>query len=634
MTSLELIKVRDLIHRFAKYDENGDRSGEITALDGVSVSMEEGSFVAVLGHNGSGKSTLAKHLNALLVPTEGTVWIGGMDTREEQNAVRIRQQAGMIFQNPDNQIVSSVIEEDVAFGPENLGVPSTELERRVTGCLEKVGMQAYRFHSPNKLSGGQKQRIAIAGVMAMKPRCIIMDEATAMLDPNGRREVLAAVHELNKKEHISIILITHYMEETVDADRILVMDEGKLVMDGTPGDIFAHPKELRMHGLQLPDVTALGYLLKEGGLPISCPVLTEEELVGQLEQCMPKGEVTYRKKEAERRAMETQPALLELQGISYTYSPDTPYEIHALKNINCRIPAGSWIGIMGHTGSGKSTLLQLLNGLLVPTSGHIFLEGRDIWNEAEEASEKTSKKASKKKHHIKDLTRRVGLVFQYPEYQLFEESVIKDVCFGPKNLGLTVREAEERAKEALKLAGVSEEQFTLSPFALSGGQKRRVAIAGILAMQPDVLILDEPTAGLDPQGRFEILELLKRLNKEQHMTILLVSHSMEDIAVYADRVLVLNDGKLVYDDWTDIVFSHREELERMGLAVPCVTRIIDTLRRKNINCQAALSVEAAAEAITAAYRAGEHAGKRIMTEMPGDEGEEERTAWKGGEIKC
>lgn len=628
MTSLELIKVRDLIHRFAKYDENGDRSGEITALDGVSVSMEAGSFVAVLGHNGSGKSTLAKHLNALLAPTEGTVWISGLDTREEQNAVRIRQQAGMVFQNPDNQIVSSVIEEDVAFGPENLGVPSTELERRVTGCLEKVGMQAYRFHSPNKLSGGQKQRIAIAGVMAMKPRCIIMDEATAMLDPSGRKEVLEAVHELNRKEHISIILITHYMEETVNADRILVMDEGKLVMDGTPGEIFAHPEELRMHGLQLPDVTALGYLLKERGLPVSCPILTEEELTHQLEQCMPRSSLTLQKKESRTAASVKKSVLVELCNVSYTYSPDTPYEIHALKDINYKLLSESWTGIVGHTGSGKSTLLQLLNGLLAPTSGHILLEGKDIWEAEGEASKRTSRRRSGKKHHIKDLTRRVGLVFQYPEYQLFEESVIKDVCFGPKNLGLTAREAEERAREALKLVGVSEEQFSLSPFALSGGQKRRVAIAGILAMQPDILILDEPTAGLDPQGRFEILELLRRLNREQHMTILLVSHSMEDIAVYADRVLVLNDGKLVYDDWTDIVFSHREELERMGLAVPCVTRIIDTLRRKNINCQAALSVEAAAEAITAAYRAGEHAEKRI------DEGEEERTAWKGGEIKC
>lgn len=632
---LELIKVKDLVHRFAKYDENGDKAGDITALQGISVSLEEGSFVAILGHNGSGKSTLAKHLNALLMPDEGTVLVCGLDTKEEQNAVKIRQQAGMIFQNPDNQIVSSVIEEDVAFGPENLGVPSTEIERRVTACLEKVGMQAYRFHSPNKLSGGQKQRIAIAGVMAMKPKCIIMDEATAMLDPSGRKEVLAAVHELNRKEQISIILITHYMEETVDADRILVMDQGQLVMDGTPREIFAHPKELHAHGLQLPDVTALGYLLKEQGMPVLCPVLTEEELLRQLEQCMSgnQGGVSVGGLCASQTAMETVP-ILELQNVSYTYSMNTPYELPALKNINYRVQEGSWIGIVGHTGSGKSTLLQLLNGLLTPTAGRILLKGKDIWETEDEASKKASKRNSGKKHHIKDLTKRVGLVFQYPEYQLFEESVLKDVCFGPKNLGLSAEEAEARAVEALKLVGVSEEQFSLSPFTLSGGQKRRVAIAGILAMQPDVLILDEPTAGLDPQGRFEILELLKRLHDEKRMTILLVSHSMEDIAVYADRVLVLNDGEMVYDERTETVFGHRQELEAIGLAVPCVTRIIDTLGRKKIICPNALTVEEAAEAITAVYQAGRNAEEADTTRTVNEEHEETDIMRKGGWNKC
>ena len=497
MRPLELIEVNDLVHCFRKYDQNGDEAGFHTALKNVSFNIEEGSFVCVLGRNASGKSTLAKHLNALLLPNEGSVFVCSMDTREEKNDLNIRKNVGMVFQNPDNQIVSSVIEEDVAFGPENLGVPTTELESRVAESLNRVGMKAYRYHSPNKLSGGQKQRIAIAGVLAMKPKCIIMDEATSMLDPRGRREVLEAVHELNKKEGISIILITHYMEEAVDADRVIVMDKGQVVMDGSPEEIFARDKELESHGLTLPDVTALGNELKSAGLPLKCPVLTEEELKTQLLECLPEADITGAKDASETQEASKAPqreVFIELKNVSYTYSAGTPYEVHALKDVSCKIYKGSMTGLVGHTGSGKSTLLQLLNGLLEPEQGQILLCGKDIWRDEEAEKSDASgkkhrrKKKEKKKHHIKELTRRVGLVFQYPEYQLFEESVIKDVCFGPKNLGLSAAEAKERAFNALKMVGMDEELFYLSPFELSGGQKRRVAIAGILAMEPDMLV--------------------------------------------------------------------------------------------------------------------------------------------------
>jgi energy-coupling factor transport system ATP-binding protein len=478
-------------------------------------------------------------------------------------------------------------------------------------------MSAYRFHAPNKLSGGQKQRIAIAGVMAMKPKCMILDEATAMLDPEGRREVLEAVHALNREEQISIILITHHMEEAVDADRVLVMDGGRVVMDGTPREIFAKPEELGTHGLKLPDATELGFMLKEAGLPLAVPVLTEGELTEQLARCMKKNQPIEAREPSEEIQGEkadlssqekTVETILELQDVSYTYGEDTPYMIHALEHISLRIEKGSFTGIVGHTGSGKSTLLQLLNGLLAPSAGHIYLAGQDLWPKQEEASEKkkrSKKKKPRKKQHIPELNRRVGLVFQYPEYQLFEESVLKDVCFGPRNLGLSAGEAEKRAEAALKLVGIREEQFSQSPFVLSGGQMRRVALAGILAMEPEVLILDEPTAGLDPRGRFKILELLKRLNREQHMTILLVSHSMEDIAAYADHVLVLNDGHLEYDDRTEKVFSHRKELEHMGLTVPAAARIVDTLRSNQIFCGQAFTIREAAGVISATYRAGQ-----------------------------
>ena len=261
---MNLIKIAKLIFEYAKYGEDGSVVGASRAIDNVSIDIEKGSFVAVLGHNGSGKSTLAKHLNAILLPTEGTVWIGEDDTKNPDALWDIRQRAGMVFQNPDNQIIANVVEEDVAFGPENIGVPTREIWRRVDESLKAVGMTAFRKKSPNKLSGGQKQRVAIAGVMAMKPDCIILDEPTAMLDPHGREDVIRTVHELNKQENITVVLITHYMEEVIDADRIIVMDEGKVVMDGTPKQIFSKVDQLKKYRLDVPQVTELAYELKKG----------------------------------------------------------------------------------------------------------------------------------------------------------------------------------------------------------------------------------------------------------------------------------------------------------------------------------------------------------------------------------
>ncbi len=280
--NMGIIKAVNLIFDYIRRDEDEQIEGVDRAIDGLSLDIEEGSFVAILGHNGSGKSTFAKQVNGILVPTEGTVLISGMDTRDEGHIWDIRKTAGMVFQNPDNQIIGNIVEEDVGFGPENLGVPTEEIWKRVDESLEAVGMTAYRLKSPNKLSGGQKQRVAIAGVMAMKPQCIILDEPTAMLDPNGRREVIRTVHELNRREKITVLLITHYMEEVVDADRVIVMDGGKMVMDGTPREIFSRVRELKHFRLDVPQVTELADELAEAGLPISRGVLTMDELLSQL----------------------------------------------------------------------------------------------------------------------------------------------------------------------------------------------------------------------------------------------------------------------------------------------------------------------------------------------------------------
>lgn len=577
-----IIKAAKLAYDYLRYGEEGEEPEVNRAIDHVDLDIQEGQFIAVLGHNGSGKSTLAKHINGLLVPSEGTLWVDHMDTSSQEDIWKIRQKAGMVFQNPDNQIIGTVVEEDVGFGPENLGVPTEDIWKRVDDSLEAVGMTAYRKHSPNKLSGGQKQRVAIAGVMAMKPKCIVLDEPTAMLDPNGRKEVLKAVRELNQKEGVTVILITHYMEEVVFADDVYVMDQGHLVMHGKPREIFSQIKQLKKYRLDVPQVTMLAYELRKNGLDIPKGILTIGELLEALQDPNLKApdnweqmeipqyhsaesSMEWKMAEAQQASAETS---LRLEHVYYTYSPGTAYEMHALKDINLEIPQGQFVGIIGHTGSGKSTLIQHFNGLVRPTQGKIYFEGQDIWAE---------------QFPLRGLRSQVGLVFQYPEHQLFETDVLTDVCFGPKNQNLTQEECEERAKEALTHVGLDESYYAKSPFELSGGQKRRVAIAGVLAMNPKVLILDEPTAGLDPQGRDEILDQIASLHKTRGITIILVSHSMEDIAKYVDRIIVMNHGVKEYDDAPKKVFSHYRELEKIGLAAPQITYIMHALSEKGLD---------------------------------------------------
>ena len=563
-----MIRTKDLIFEYKKYDDEGNIVGTRRAIDEVNIDIKPGQFIAILGHNGSGKSTLAKHMNAILTPTEGTMWVDGKETGKEENIWDVRQRAGMVFQNPDNQIIGTVVEEDVGFGPENLGVPTDEIWQRVEESLSSVGMISYRHHSPNKLSGGQKQRVAIAGVVAMRPKCIVLDEPTAMLDPNGRKEVLRTVEELRQKEKVTVILITHYMEEVVGADRVFVMDKGQVVLDGTAKDVFSQVELLKQYRLDVPQVTLLAYELRKKGYPISEGILTTEEFLRELDKCKRKvGSVHVPNRVQNDTGKEQSNPLIQIENLNYIYSPGNAYEKHALQNINLNIYEGEFLGVIGHTGSGKSTLIQHLNGLIKATDGAIYYQGENIYSE---------------KYNLRELRHQVGLVFQYPEHQLFEAEVIADVCFGPKNQGLSAEECKERAIEALKLVGLPEKYYHVSPFELSGGQKRRVAIAGVLAMKPKVLVLDEPTAGLDPKGRDEILDQIAYLQKESNITVVLVSHSMEDIAKYVDRIIVMNQGKKMYDDEPKKVFAHYEELEKVGLAAPQVTYIMHELAKRGL----------------------------------------------------
>lgn len=559
---MKIIKSENLVHKFSVTDENDNIIEENSALDGVNIEVEEGQFIAILGHNGSGKSTFARHINAMLTPDEGMLFVNGWDTKDEARVWDIRQNAGMVFQNPDNQIIATMVEEDVGFGPENLGVPTEEIWERVEKALGAVGMLEYRHHSPTKLSGGQKQRVAIAGVVAMKPRCIVLDEPTAMLDPNGRREVIKTIKELNQQEKVTVILITHHMNEVIEADKVFVMDSGRVVMEGTPREIFSHIEELKRLGLDVPQVTEIADRLTKNGINMSGCVLTIDEFRERYRAV--RGELAQIKSYDEKRInVERNEAalrcILRAENLRYVYEEGTAYEKGALDGVSLDVYKGEFLGIIGHTGSGKSTLIQHLNGLLKADSGSIYFNGENIYD---------------KEFSLPFLRKHVGLVFQYPEHQLFEATVYEDVCFGPKNLGLSKEEIDAAAKTALRQVGLDEGYYEKSPFELSGGEKRRVAIAGILAMNPDVLILDEPTAGLDPKGRDSILDELKELKEERDISIILVSHSMEDVAKYADRLVVMNKGRKLYDGDCKEVFSHHKELEEIGLAAPQVTYLM------------------------------------------------------------
>ena len=588
---MSIIRTEDLSYEFSVTNEEGETTETHRALKGLDLTVEPGEFIAILGRNGSGKSTLAKHINALLTPTEGTIWIENMNTAQAERLWDIRSVAGMVFQNPDNQIVATVVEEDVGFGPENIGVPTQEIWERVEKSLAQVGMAAYAKTAPNRLSGGQKQRVAIAGVLAMRPKCIVFDESTAMLDPLGRQEVLESIRDLNREAGITVLLITHHMEEAALAGRILVMSRGRLVMDGTPREIFSQGEVLRSYGLDLPPVTALAEALRAVGLDLPQGIYAEEELAEAI-LALP-----FAGKEADAPcplpdAGEAvtgegdllQPAPLRLDSVSYTYEPDTPMETQGLKPLSLDIRRGEILAIIGATGSGKSTLIQMMNGLNKPSSGQVLWAGEDIFSEG---------------YDRRRLRSRVGLVFQYPEYQLFEADIIKDVCFGPKNQGLSEEECLARARAAMAAVGLGPEYESRSPFELSGGEKRRAAIAGVLAMEPDILVVDEPVAGLDPEGRQELLEEFRRLRDEKGMGIVIVSHSMDDVAALADRILVLSHGEKAMEGTPREVFVQAEKIQALGLDLPAVSRVLLKLKEKGLPVQTdALTVEEAVERIT------------------------------------
>jgi len=579
-----IIRIENLTFEYKTDD------GSVRALDRVSLSIERGTFTSVIGRNGSGKSTLAKSVNALLVPTEGCVIVGGYDTREEEYIWDIRRMAGMVFQNPDNQLVSAVVEDDVAFGPENLGLPREEIKDRIRISLESVDMYEHRKMAPHLLSGGQKQRVAIAGVVAMKPDIIIFDEPTSMLDPEGRGEVLEIAARLNR-EGVTVLLITHFMEETVGSDRIVIMDRGRVRMDGSPREVFSRAEEIRDIGLKLPFAVEMAEALRaRGALPQGEPILTEDELAGALlghgreaaskSYANPRGTIGCGPQDTDYRE-----SVIVAEHLTHVYNKGLAYETRAVDEASFEIGAGEYVAIIGHTGSGKSTLIQHMNGLLKPTSGTITVDGVDV----------SGKNAS-----VSRVRKTIGMVFQYPEYQLFEETVEKDIAFGPKNLGASEEEADIQVREAMALVDLDYGEFAnRSPFELSGGQKRMVAIAGVLAMRPKALILDEPTAGLDPRSHEETIALIEGIHEQTGSTIVIVSHNMDDVARLANRVFVMADGKIVKSGTPREVFSDEDFLKGIGLGVPRATAFAGRLMREGLAIPGVvLSSEELLEALT------------------------------------
>lgn len=596
-------------------------TGETKVLSELTLSIEQGQFVCVLGANGSGKSTFSKLINALLVPDTGTVTVNGLETSNPDNTFAIRSTAGAVFQNPDDQIVASLVENDVAFGPENLGIENPELRQRVDEALAKVGLAGSGKRETTALSGGQKQRVAIAGVLAMHPSILIFDEASAMLDPRGRRGLMRVCKELHA-QGMTVIMITHFMEEAALADRVIVLDGGKVARVGTPEEVLIDVDALSALNLEVPFAAELSQALRRAGVPVIAAV-TEEALAESVfsvfsshaaaassahenaaPQSSSEGKTLAEKASASPFAPKANTAagatdcakfpaspaeptdgdvLIWLENISFTYDAaearrqrkagkkpapkqakwgNSPEALWALDNVSLKVRKGEFLGIAGHTGSGKSTLIQHMNGILHPTSGRVVAFESDI---AEKGA-------------ANDVRGRVGVVFQYPENQLFAATVAEDVAFGPRNLGLSEEEVSKRVERSLRTVGLNPEEIAArSPFELSGGQQRRVAFAGVLAMEPEVLVLDEPAAGLDPKARKSFLDMVSHLH-EEGLTVVMVSHNMDDLANLCDRVAVMSEGKLLMEGAPAEVFTRAAELTSVGLATTSPEHFANLLR--------------------------------------------------------
>ena len=532
--------------------------GAFWPLNGVTLSVRRGERVCVLGPNGAGKTTLAQVLAGLEAPDEGRVELAGRlccDAGElNEDAYRAARHAtGLVFQNPEDQIVTSVVADDVAFGPENLGLARTEIERRVDEEIARVALGDYAQADPARLSGGQMQRVAIAGALAMHPGMLVLDEPGAMLDVRGRRGIMRVLGLL-QEAGTTIVHVTHFMEEALAADRVLVLVGGEVALEGSPQEVFAHARELKEWGLDLPTVT---FVSLELGLR---PCSTVDELASELADhptcaaalsTAPRQRVAYEPPaEILPEAAELKGPALELAHVSFSYEGKP-----ALADISLTVGAGEVVSLVGRTGSGKSTIARLACALATPAQGTVEVCGIP----------------TKDRRRRREIRGRVGYVMQHPERQLFAETIREDIAYGPRNLDVGEDEVQRRVEALLAYLGL-EGRGDVSPFELSGGQQRMVALAGVLAMKPSVLVLDEPVSGFDSASARRLRRLIRGLNA-QGVAVLMISHSMEDVAKLSDRVVVLDQGNVALTGTPAEVFSQAEKLHELGLGIPAPLKI-------------------------------------------------------------
>ncbi len=545
---------------------NAGRADAIQALRGVDLRVAPGELVAVIGHNGSGKSTLARLLAGVLLPTGGRIAVDAVPC-DAEHIWDIRRRVGMVFQQPDDQLIANTVIDDVAFGPENLGLPRAEIERRVERVLGALGLADLAGAQISELSGGQKQRVAIAGVLAMQPDYLILDEPTTMIAPRRARQVLALARELRDTLGLAVIHITHFMHEVVDFDRLVVMDGGRVLAEGPPREVFGRAGELRAVGLDVPLATEIGARLRARGLSLPEVVLTPAELADALppadNSAQPDSSAP-----ADNSTHNTQHStlLIEAKGLRFAYLAGTPLAQEALRGVDCALYEGETLAILGGAQAGKSTLIEFFNALRVPPRGQLFFEGQDI---------------AAPDFDVRRVRERVGMVFQQPESQLLEETVGKDVSYAPRRRGLAPEESRAVVRQALADVGLDYEAFRLRYIhALSGGQKRRVALAGVLAARPAVLILDEPVAGLDPRGRAELAALIADLTRRLRQTVVLVGSAVDDLAELADRALVLHEGRVVMEGPPRALLRRAGELHALGLELGGLAEIALALRAR------------------------------------------------------